>query len=72
MTTTLHIQNINCGGCLTTIKNGLSDIKHITNVSVNLENQTVSFDYNSHHDFIKAKHVLSMLGYPVIGPENLL
>jgi copper chaperone CopZ len=68
----LHIQNINCGGCLTTITHKLLEIKHITNVSVNIDNQTACFDYNSHHDFEKAKHVLSMIGYPVIGTENLL
>ena len=72
MRTTLHIQNINCGDCLISITNKLYEIKHITNVSVNIEDNTVSFEYNSHHDFEKAKHVLSMIGYPIIGPENLL
>ncbi|TYA58059.1 heavy-metal-associated domain-containing protein [Formosa maritima] len=72
MRTTLHIQNINCGDCLVTITNKLSELKHISNVIVNPENETVSFEYNSHHDFDKAKHVLSMIGYPVIGPENML
>jgi copper chaperone CopZ len=71
MRTRLHIQNVNCGGCLTTITNKLSEIKHITDIAVNIEKQTVSFEYNSHHDFEKAKHVLSMIGYPVIGSENL-
>lgn len=71
MRTTLHIQNINCGGCLSTVANKLSEIKHINHVLVNIENQTVSFEYNSHHDFEKAKHVLSMIGYPVIGLNYL-
>ncbi|MEO8934635.1 MAG: heavy-metal-associated domain-containing protein [Xanthomarina sp.] len=65
MRTTLNIQNINCGGCLCTITNKLSDITNISNVSVSIENQTVSFEYNSHRDFEKAKQVLSMIGYPV-------
>ncbi|HLV38514.1 heavy-metal-associated domain-containing protein [Xanthomarina sp.] len=70
MRTTLNIQNINCGGCLTTITNRLSEINHISNVFVDIESQTVSFEYNSSKDFEKAKHVLSMIGYPVTDTRN--
>lgn len=72
MRTTLYIQNINCGGCFTTINNNLSELKHISNILVNIEDKTVSFDYNSHQNFEKAKNVLSMIGYPVTETENLL
>ncbi|HLV14286.1 MAG TPA: heavy-metal-associated domain-containing protein [Xanthomarina sp.] len=70
MKTTLRIQNINCGGCLTTIATRLSEINNISDIFVSIENKTVSFEYNTHHELEKTKHVLSMIGYPVIGMDN--
>jgi copper chaperone CopZ len=66
----LHIQNLKCGGCKATIINRLSSTKHLTGVDVDLNEETVSFDYDTHHDLDKAKHILSIIGYPIIGSEN--
>ncbi|GAA4269962.1 heavy-metal-associated domain-containing protein [Hyunsoonleella aestuarii] len=68
----LHIQNLKCGGCKATIINRLSVIKHISGVDLDLDNETVSFDYDTSHDLEKAKHVLSAIGYPIIGSDNKL
>jgi copper chaperone CopZ len=72
MRTQVHIQNLKCGGCANTITKRLSEIKNISEVVVNQDEETVSFDYHTSHDFERAKHVLEMLGYPVLGDENNL
>ena len=46
----LHIQNLKCGGCKATIINRLSVIKHISGVDLDLDNETVSFDYDTKID----------------------
>lgn len=72
MRTTVHIQNLECCGCETTIENALSPLTNISEVIVNLENETVAFNFHTKHDFERAKHVLEMIGYPIRGPENKL
>ena len=72
MRITVHIQNLECCGCATTIENALSPVTNISEVIVNLENETVAFNFHTKHDFERAKHVLEMIGYPIRGPENKL
>ena len=45
MKTTLYIQNLKCGGCANTITKNVSSIDAVTEVSVNVEENSVSFDY---------------------------
>ena len=72
MRTTVHIQNLKCGGCESTIINKLSEVKNISEVEVNQNDETVSFDFHTKHDFEKAKHKLSAIGYPIVGADNKL
>lgn len=72
MRTTVHIQNLKCGGCENTIIKRLSEVKNISEVKVAQDDETVSFDYHTKHDFEKAKHVLSAIGYPIVGADNNL
>jgi len=72
MRTQVYIQNLKCGGCANTIERKLSEIKNISDVSVNQDNETVSFDHHSSHDFEEAKQVLEMIGYPILGEGNNL
>lgn len=72
MRITVHIQNLKCGGCEHTIFNKLSVLKNISDVEVNQDNETVAFNYHTNHDFENAKHLLSRIGYPIIGTENNL
>ena len=72
MRKTVHVQNIECCGCATTIENALSQLKNITEVMVDFEDETVTFNFHTKHDFERAKHVLEMIGYPIVGPENKL
>jgi copper chaperone CopZ len=72
MRITVHIQNLKCRGCGHTIVNRLSEVKHISEVEVNNEQCTVAFNYHTNHDFEQAKHLLSGIGYPIVGEENKL
>ena len=72
MRTSVHILNLECLGCVTTIENALSQLKNISEVIVDLENETVAFNFHSKHDFEHAKHILEMIGYPIRGAENKL
>ena len=72
MRTTVHIQNLKCGGCECTIVNELNQQKNISEVEVNINDESVSFNFHTNHDFERAKHILSTLGYPILGEENKL
>lgn len=72
MRTTVHIQNLICDSCVKTIIKRLTGLRHISDVEVNLERETVSFDFFTKHDFEHAKHVLEMMGYPILGHDNIL
>jgi copper chaperone len=72
MRITLHIQNLKHEGCEKTIIKRVSQQKNISEVEVSLEDETVSFNYHTSHDFERAKHVLEMIGHPIEGPENNL
>jgi copper chaperone len=72
MRTTVHIQNLKCGSCEVTIVNKLSGVRNISEVEVNQDDETVSFDYHTNHDFENAKNRLSMIGYPIVGADNTL
>ena len=72
MRTSVHINNLECCGCTSTIENALSQLKNISEVDVDLKNNTVAFNFHTKHDFEHAKHVLEMIGYPIIGTENNL
>ncbi len=70
MRTTVHIKNLECCGCKRIIINNLSAIQNINDVVVNEEEKTVAFNYHTNHDFETAKHILSRIGYPIIGKES--
>ena len=72
MKTTVEIQNLKCGGCANTIITRLSALDQIEDVSVNNENDTVSFTYQSQSDLDAATSLLSKLGYPIAGDNNPL
>jgi len=72
MKTTLEIQNLKCGGCANTITTRLSAIDNIDNVTVNNDNDTVTFNYKESTNLTEATDLLSKLGYPIIGENNPL
>jgi len=72
MKTTIPIQNLKCGGCANTITKGISAIEAIQNVSVNVEDNTVTFSYETEEQVNEVKNKLTSLGYPVDGEANTL
>lgn len=72
METTIHIQNLKCGGCANTISKGISSIEAIQNVLVNVEKSTISFSYDKEEQVEEVKNKLKSLGYPEDGEANSL
>ncbi len=72
MKTTLYIQNLKCVGCANTIIKNVSSIDAVTEVSVNVEENSVSFDYPTEEKLIEVKEKLKVLGYPEDGEANSL
>ena len=70
MKANLEIQNLKCGGCANTIIKKLSEISDISELTVNNENHTVSFNYENENTFLKAKEFLNNIGYPIKGYKN--
>jgi len=72
METTIHIQNLKCGGCANTISKGISSIEAIQNVLVNVEESTITFSYDKEEQVEEVKNKLKSLGYPEDGEANSL
>jgi copper chaperone CopZ len=70
MTTIIKIQNLKCGGCANTIMKKISNIENITNVNVNIEESTVTFDSLSQNEIIIVRQKMAVLGYPADGESN--
>ncbi len=72
MKTTIHIQNLKCGGCANTITKGILAIETVNNVAVNVEDSSVTFDYITDEKLNEVKDKLKSLGYPEDGEANSL
>ena len=72
METTIYIQNLKCGGCANSVTKNLISINGIENVSVNVEESAVTFNYNTEEQLELVKSTLHKLGYPEDGEANSL
>ena len=72
MEATIYIQNLKCGGCANTIKKNVTAIENITNVKVNVEESSVTFNYETEANLAEVKNKLQSLGYPEDGEANSL
>ena len=70
MKTTLQIQNLKCGGCAHTVTKKLASLENIENVLVDVEADSVSFDYLNEQELEQVKKKLLALGYPEVGYSN--
>lgn len=70
MKTTLIVQNLKCGGCANTIIKKLSEVKGISDVTIDVDNSSVHFDYLTINSFFSVKNTLKSLGYPIEGETN--
>lgn len=68
----VYIQNLKCGGCANSIVKGLSKIEGITNVSVDVETNHVSFESQSEGLLDQVADKLLQMGYPLAETTNTL
>ena len=62
----IEVDNLKCGGCANTISKGILSIEGVTNVSVDNENESVTYEGSlSTKDLVLTK--LSSMGYPQKG-----
>ncbi|MEM5565466.1 heavy-metal-associated domain-containing protein [Psychroserpens sp. AS72] len=72
MRTSVLVQNLKCGGCANTITTKISEIKHISDIRVDIDESKVSFNYINDFDALAVKDKLKALGYPSIDDDNNL
>lgn len=72
MNTTVEIQNLKCSGCESTIAKKLHTLKGVRDISVNTNDCTVSFSYDTDDGVETVQKELTRLGYPLADDENNL
>lgn len=70
--TTITVQNLKCGGCANTITKAVQSVEGISNVSVDIEQSTVTFQPENDTLIDKIKSKLAHLGYPEAEADNTL
>jgi copper chaperone len=66
------IENLKCGGCASSIRNGLIALPGITDVEVDFETNTVTVEVEQAEIRPLVADRLSSMGYPEIGHNTLL
>ncbi|WP_431167826.1 heavy-metal-associated domain-containing protein, partial [Tenacibaculum halocynthiae] len=66
MKATLVVQNLKCGRCAKTIISKVSELDSVSNVSVDVETSSVSFEYQDLDDALLVKEKLRKIGYPSV------
>jgi copper chaperone len=66
----INVENIKCGGCMNTIITNLQKIEGISNIEINENKATISYEGNG---IVRALVVekLASMGYPEQGNNNL-
>jgi len=72
MKTTVHIQNLKCGGCVNTISKKLNSLDDVSEVTIEVEDNSVTFEYSEAHTLDVVKKTLADIGYPEVGEANNL
>ncbi len=72
MKTIVHIQNLKCGGCVNTISKKLNTLDDVSQVSIEVEDNSVTFEYSEAHTLDVVKKTLADIGYPEDGEANTL
>ncbi|WP_378182856.1 heavy-metal-associated domain-containing protein [Aquimarina sp. SS2-1] len=72
MKTTVEIQNLKCSGCESTIAKKLHSLKGVRDISVNTDDCTVSFSYDTDEGIETVQKELTRLGYPLVNDTNNL
>jgi copper chaperone len=72
METTIKIQNLKCGGCANTITKKLQTFNDVSNLSVNVEESSVSLTYSKEETYMEVISSLKTMGYPEENETNSL
>lgn len=72
MKTIVHIQNLKCDGCVNTITKKLNALDDVSEVSVEVADNSVTFEYSEEHTLDLVKKTLADIGYPEDGEVNSL
>lgn len=72
MKNSITVQNLKCDGCANTITNNLSKFENISEVQVDVESSTISFESADTEEISKVKEKLKSLGYPSVDDANSL
>ncbi len=67
---TLSVQNIKCGGCAKTITTKLSELENITDVAVDVNSGTVTYESKDATAKQDLRDKLKALGYPTVDAKN--
>ena len=71
MRETLIVNNIKCGGCETSVREGLTKIEGIDNVEVSAATGEVTFDFLDNASLEIARRKLHNMGYTESDPDLL-
>lgn len=66
----IFVENIKCGGCMTSIKNALEKIKGISKVEINKEEEKISLS-GENYQISEIIDSLNSMGYPQKGDNTL-
>lgn len=67
MKTKVSIDNIKCGGCAASIKKGLKSFAAVSDVTVDVENESVEITHQDDFPVNTLKEKLLTMGYPEKG-----
>jgi copper chaperone len=63
----IQVENLKCGGCANTIKNGIREISGVKEVLVNPDEQWVEIKHEGAIDLDAILEKLKAMGYPKVG-----
>jgi copper chaperone CopZ len=66
----IFVENIKCGGCMTSIKQALEKIKGISKVEIDKEEEKISLT-GDHYKLSEVIDSLNFMGYPQRGDNTL-
>ena len=68
----IKILNLKCGGCVNSIKKGISSIDGVEKIEVDLDTSTITIGTSDENIISLVKEKLSSLGYPEENEKNSL
>lgn len=66
MRTTVSIQNMQCDGCRNAVAVQLNKVEGISNIVIDVSDNSVSFDYRTHNTLEGLRMNLKEIGFPII------